>query len=217
MSTCLYLVPHGTTDEDLSNSHRLQGRQQDPPLSHVGIRQARLTRDLLAIRAIDACYSSPMRRATQTANIIAAPHERPIQPVADLTECDTGHWEGLDLEAIGKFEEADYRRFLADPGNFPFPGGESFAAVRRRASAAITDISRKHPGGAVLVVSHTVVLRLFLAGVLGMGLVSSLQLDSCGISLVEHDGQHGTLVTLNATFHVQGADSHCDDRFAATR
>lgn len=217
MSTRLYLVPHATTDEDLSNSHRLQGRQQDPPLSHVGIRQARLTRDFLAIRAIDACYSSPMRRATQTANIIAAAHERPVQPMADVTECDTGHWEGLDLEAIGKFEEADYRRFLADPGNFPFPGGESFADVRRRASAAIADISKRHPAAMVLVVSHTVVLRLVLAGILGMGLVSSLQLDNCGISVVEHDGKQATLITLNAIFHVQGAESRCDDRLAATR
>ena len=73
MRTILYLLRHGATEANLAHPPRLQGRRLDPPLAKLGVRQAEATRDFLAIRPIDHCYSSPLRRAMQTASIVAAP------------------------------------------------------------------------------------------------------------------------------------------------
>src|SRR5437879_1666623 len=74
MKTILYLIRHGATEANLAQPPLLQGRRHNPPLARVGIRQAEATRDFLAIRPIDCCYSSPLLRAVQTAAIVAAPH-----------------------------------------------------------------------------------------------------------------------------------------------
>ena len=66
MRTILYLLRHGATEANLAKPARLQGRRLDPPLAKLGVRQAEATRDFLAIRPIDQCYSSPLRRAMQT-------------------------------------------------------------------------------------------------------------------------------------------------------
>ena len=67
MKTVLYLLRHGATEANLMTPPKLQGRGQNLPLARLGIRQAEATRDFLAIRPIDRCYSSPMLRALQTA------------------------------------------------------------------------------------------------------------------------------------------------------
>ena len=114
MHTTVYLIRHAATAANLAIPNRLQGRRTDPPLAPFGICQAEATRDLLAGRRIHACYSSPLRRALETANVIAAPHRLIPMPVADLIECDIGEWEGLDWETI-KIRDAEiYRRYMAD-------------------------------------------------------------------------------------------------------
>jgi broad specificity phosphatase PhoE len=74
MKTVLYLIHHGATEGSLAQPPLLQGRRQNPPLAPVGIRQAEATRDFLAIRPVEHCYSSPLQPAVQTATIVAAPH-----------------------------------------------------------------------------------------------------------------------------------------------
>ncbi len=66
MKTTLYLIRHAEPEVSFT--------QSDPPLTRLGIRQAEVTRDFLAVRPVDHCYSSPTRRAMQTAAIIAAPY-----------------------------------------------------------------------------------------------------------------------------------------------
>jgi broad specificity phosphatase PhoE len=113
--TVLYLIRHGATEANLARPNRLQGRRHDPPLARLGVRQAEATRDFLAIRPIDHCYSSPLLGAVQTAAIVAAPHGLSPQPLEALTECDVGRWEGLDWQAVRYPDAEGYRRFHADP------------------------------------------------------------------------------------------------------
>src|SRR5438067_13118826 len=125
MPTTLYLIRHAATAANLATPARLQGRRSDPPLVPAGVRQAEATRDLLAAQPIHACYCSPLRRAVQTAEIIAAPHRLTPAPLADLTECDVGDWEGLDWGTVRDRDPDTYRRYMADPAAVPYPGGES--------------------------------------------------------------------------------------------
>jgi broad specificity phosphatase PhoE len=206
MKTTLYLLRHGATEANLASPARLQGRRHNPPLARLGIRQAEATRDFLAVRPIDHCYSSPLMRALQTATIVAAPHGLSPQPLESLTECDVGRWEGLDWQAIRYLHADDYQRFMSNPAQHGYPGGETFADVYQRASATIEDLLQRHAGHAILVVAHHVVNRTYLAGLLGLtpDLARQVTLHNCGISVVVREGDDTSVSTLNAAFHLQG-------------
>jgi broad specificity phosphatase PhoE len=206
MRTTLYLLRHAATEANLAKPARLQGCRHDPPLAPLGLRQAAATRDFLAVRPVHACYCSPLRRAVQTAAVVAAPHGLAPRPLDALTECDVGGWEGLDWDTIRARDPEAYRQYMADPAAFAYPGGESFADAHRRAAAAFDRLLRDHAGQALLVVSHHVVNRTYLAGLLGLPLRQARQviLDNCGISVVTCEGGRAAVSTLNAAFHLQG-------------
>jgi broad specificity phosphatase PhoE len=204
--TTLYLIRHGATEANLARPARLQGRRHDPPLARLGVRQSEATRDFLGILPIDACYCSPLLRAVQTAVIVAAPHGLAPLPLAALTECDVGRWEGLDWETIRAQDAENYHRFHAHPGDFGYPDGESFGDVFDRAAPALNELLERHAGQTVLVVAHHVVNRTYLAGLLGLSPNNARQvsLDNCGVSVVVRDGDKRSVATLNAAFHLQG-------------
>jgi broad specificity phosphatase PhoE len=204
--TLLYLVRHGATEANLAEPPRLQGRRDDAPLAPLGVRQAEATRDFLAIRPIDHCYCSPLRRAVQTARIVAGPHGRDPEPVEAFTEWDVGEWEGLDWPTIRSRDSEAYWRLLARPEEFSYPGGEAFADVQTRVAPALESLLAKHPGEALLIVGHHLVNRTYLASLLGLTPKKAQQviLDHCGISVLVHEGGATTVGTLNAAFHLQG-------------
>jgi phosphoserine phosphatase len=205
-TTTLYLLRHAATEANLANPPRLQGRKHNPPLARLGVRQAEATRDFLAVRPIDVCYCSPLLRAMQTAKIVAEPHG--ITPIAvpELIECHVGRWENMDWQEIRWFDADAYRQFMHDPGRFGYPGGENFQEVEARASAAIENILARDEGRDILVVSHHVVNRIYLSGLLGLPLDQARQvsLDNCGISVVTRENDQTSVSMLNAAFHLQG-------------
>jgi broad specificity phosphatase PhoE len=206
MKTTLYLIRHAATEGNLVEPERLHGRRHNPPLGRLGVRQAELTRDFLAVRPIDYCYCSPMLHAIQTASIIAAPHGLSPTPLEDLLECDIGTWEGLDWPAIRYLDADGYRRYLAAPDKFAYPNGESFAAAQGRITAVLEDLLRRHAGHGILVVAHDLAHRIYLAGLLGVPYDQALQLkvDPCGISVIVREDEQTTVTTLNAAFHLHG-------------
>ena len=206
MKTTMYLIRHGATEANLAQPARLQGRRHNPPLARLGVRQAELTRDFLAVRPVDHCYCSPLLRAVQTASILAAPHGLSPLPLESLTDCDMGSWEGLDWPTIRYLDADGYRRFVAGPAQHGYPGGEAFDQVQGRVTAALEDLLTRHAGQAILVVAHHDINRIYLAGVLGLSPEQSrqVQLDNCGVSVVVREDGATTVGTLNAAFHLQG-------------
>jgi broad specificity phosphatase PhoE len=202
----LILVRHGATEANLARPPRLQGRRSDLPLAGLGVRQAEAVRDLLAARAIDACYCSPLLRAAQTASIITRPHGLAPIPLEALTECDVGRWEGLDWETIRRLDPGGFDRFHADPAASGYPGGESFAQVVERAGPVLDRLLDSQDANCILVVSHHVVLRTYLAGLLGLppARAREVVLSNCGISVVTRRCAETTVVVLDDTLHLRG-------------
>jgi broad specificity phosphatase PhoE len=200
----LILVRHGATEANLARPPRLQGRRSDPPLAPLGVRQAEVARDLLAAQPFDACYCSPLFRAAQTASIIARPHGLSPIPLEVLTECDVGRWEGLDWDAVRRLDPDGHDRFQADPAAHGYPGGESFAQVDGRAGPGLDGLLSRPNARCILVVSHHVVLRTYLAGFLGLPLARAREvvLSNCGVSIVIREGAGSNVVVLDDTRHL---------------
>src|SRR5581483_2208896 len=95
--TTLLLSRHGETD--WNREGRWQG-WADPPLNEVGREQARALAETLRTTAFDAVYSSDLRRAHETARIVAAPHGVAVVTGPGLREIDVGSWSGLTRAEI---------------------------------------------------------------------------------------------------------------------
>jgi probable phosphoglycerate mutase len=137
--TTILLARHGETD--WNRERRLQG-SSDTKLNELGRSQARELAATLADVDLTAVYSSDLRRARETAEIVAASKGLTVHVDRDLRERSFGRWEGLTRGEIAK----------------RFPGldhdGENDEEVRRRVLAAVRRIVEAHPGSQVLVVSH---------------------------------------------------------------
>jgi broad specificity phosphatase PhoE len=147
--TRVYLARHGESDWNVEN--RFQGRI-DRPLTRLGRQQAATLAGALADTPVDAIYTSPLRRARETAEIVAA--RRGLEPVAvaDLQEIDVGGWAGLSRgEVESRFPEA-FSRWVG--GGDGWEDGESYPQMAARVLRAVRRIAADHPDGRVLVVSH---------------------------------------------------------------
>jgi probable phosphoglycerate mutase len=159
-TTHLYLVRHGQTEWNVEN--RLQGFH-DSPLTGLGERQAMWLGDAFRDKPLDVIYSSSSRRASRTAELIRGDKPIAITQSDMLKEINLGVWEGLTQEeAKAAYPEA-FEHFLKDPARFRVPGSESYDEVSQRAVTKVTEIIAAHPGEHILVVAHTVVVKLLMA------------------------------------------------------
>ena len=165
--TKLYLIRHGATKQNESRPLVLQGNRIDGPLSQTGAQQAARVAGILSNVRLSRVYSSPLRRARQTAESIAKPHALPVETVRPIHEVDVGNWEGLAWSQIMEDDPDRYARFMADPGGVPYLGGESYGDVLRRAKPAMLELLKRHDGESIAVVAHNVVNRVLLADLLG--------------------------------------------------
>ena len=163
--TTIYLARHGESDWNAAN--RFQGLS-DRPLTARGRRQAEaLAAELATVPALSVIYSSPLRRALETAAVVGDRIGLDTVAVEDLREVDVGAWTGLTrFEAQARFPDA-FRRWL--DGDEGWEDGESYADMASRVLAAIHQIAEAHPEDELLVVSHGGPLRVIQAAAVGMG------------------------------------------------
>ncbi|MEZ6116269.1 MAG: histidine phosphatase family protein [Pirellulaceae bacterium] len=178
----LYLVRHGATENNLADPPVLQGRGIDGPLASVGIEQAESAERALAGFAIDRIYSSPLRRARQTAELIARPHGLDVTTVDEITEVDVGQWEGGSWKHIQANEPDAYRQFVEFPDTVGYKQGESLNQVRDRTVPALMSLLETNLSRRIVVVAHNVVNRVFVAHALGLPMreARTLAQDNCG-------------------------------------
>jgi len=158
-ATITLLLRHGQTP--LSAERRFAG-VGDIELTETGVRQAKLAGERLAARGgVDVIVTSPLRRARQTAEEVAAATGAPVEEDEDLRETDFGAWEGLTFTEAQRRWPEEVAAWLADPAAAP-PGGESFAAVATRVTAARERLMAAHLRQTVLVVSHVTPIKTLL-------------------------------------------------------
>jgi len=146
---------------------RVLGRL-DIGLSTVGEKQAELLAAALAAERPAALYVSPIRRAVETAERIGAALD--LEPRVDprLRELDFGDADGLTYEEVQERWPDVFETWMRAPTQVRFPGGESFAGLKRRAVAAVAEIVAAHDDETAVVVAHAGVIRAVLVDWLSM-------------------------------------------------
>jgi len=199
--TEIILVRHGETEWNVANIFR--GRT-DIELNETGIRQAKLLAEHLSKVKIDAIYSSPLKRALKTAEIIASYHNLDVDIAPDLTDFNFGNWQGLSHQEVkDKYKEL-YTEWINHPDRVKMPAGESLDGVRKRTMGVVTTVIARY-GGTVVLVSHRVVNKVLICALLGLDNSHfwNIKLDTCGITTFTYGDKQFILTKHNDTSYLK--------------
>jgi broad specificity phosphatase PhoE len=154
----LYLVRHGTTVMNVQNRYR--GRR-DIPLDAQGYQDAVDAARRLSAVGLAAVYTGPLRRTIATAQIIADAAGVPdLRILHGLNNLDYGMWEGMTADEAASYEPEAHALYRTSPMDAVCPQGERLIDAQRRMLAALQLIGSRHPGEAVVAVTHAVMIRL---------------------------------------------------------
>ena len=153
------LARHGRTAYNAT--HRFQGHLP-VPLDATGREQAAELASACADLGLVSLWCSPLLRARQTAEAVAAATGLEPREDARWAETDAGDWTDRSFADVHAQDPDRFAAFVAvDPG-FSFPGGESFAAHQARVADAVADLRDRPQDHPALVVCHGVTIRLAL-------------------------------------------------------
>jgi probable phosphoglycerate mutase len=162
MQSLIVLLRHGEID---TSSPRSFLGQTDVSLNANGIRQAEELGAILSVIPFNRIFSSPLKRAMQTAALASGQPVEAVEPINALTEIQLGCWEGLTVaEVQARFPGAYAQRGL-DLEHFRPQGGESFGDLAARACPALAALATHH-AGPLLIVAHAGVNRVILSHLL---------------------------------------------------
>jgi len=193
--TTILLVRHGETEWNLAEIFR--GRI-DIELNKTGIKQAELLAEYLSKIKIDAIYSSPLKRALKTAEIIAVYHKLDVAITQGLIDFNYGEWQGLSHQQVkDKYKEL-YAAWINYPERVKIPSGESLEDVSERAIGVINNVVTRYKETVVLV-SHRVVNKVLICALLGLGNSHfwNIKQDPCGTTTFTYEKERFILTKHN--------------------
>jgi probable phosphoglycerate mutase len=202
--TFFILVRHGQTE--WNRVERFRGHL-DVPLNATGLAQAEATGKRVAAEwHPTVIYSSPLSRALRTAEAIAKHFAISVQVHPGLVDIDYGEWHGLTPDEARQRWYEQVENWYHHPELACIPGGETLTDLRARLMRAISELTVQHAGQTILLVGHTVVNRIILLGVLGLGndRFWRIKQDTCAINVFEAEQGDYTLWSLNDVCHLRG-------------
>lgn len=202
--TLVLFVRHGQTG---TTGKILPGRARGLHLADTGVAQAERAAERIKGLAdargdgsgIAAVYASPMERAQETARPIARAVGRRVRTDVGLNECDFGEWTGKRLANLRKRPE--WRAVQSYPSGFRFPKGESFSEMQTRMTGAVAALVQRHPGAAIVAVSHADTIKAALNDALGSHLdqFQRIVVSPCSISAVLYTAGGPIVLASNST------------------
>ena len=192
----LLLIRHG--ENDYSKTGRLAGRMPGVHLNERGRQQAEALGKALANAPITAVYASPLERAMETAEPIAATHGLKVIPAPGLMEANVGEWQGKSIRRLALLK---YWRVVQNaPSRARHPGGESFAETQVRIVSTLDEICASHKERAMLAcVFHSDPIKLAVAHYIGMPLdhFQRLACDTGSVTMLAVSTSSAHLIWLN--------------------
>ena len=195
--TLVLLVRHAVT---ATTGVKLPGRAHGLPLSDQGRLQADAVAGRIAkLPKVAAIYASPLERARETAAPIAEARGLIVRIEGDLADLDIGQWTGLSLKQASK--RAEWPIIQRHPSGFRFPGGESFTEMQARMASAVARFVNRHPGRAVVAVSHADPIKALVAHTMGtpLDLFQRIVIGPASITAIVYRASGPMLLTVNST------------------
>ncbi len=203
MQTTIYLIRHG---ECAGNKEGLFRGRFDFPLNENGFMQAKsLTTELEDI-LFDAVYTSPLKRALQTAEALC--RNRKIEATINeaFNNIFLGKWEGKPKNEIATLFPNEFRLWRTQPEKLKMEGTETLAEVQHRSVKELALLTKKHAGKHFALVTHRAVLKPLIAGILGISepYFWKLHPETASYSIIEHSSERGfSLAMFNQTKHLK--------------
>jgi probable phosphoglycerate mutase len=193
----LYLLRHA--DVEYFDAAGRAHRPETVPLTALGLQQARAAALALADVPFDRAITSGLVRTEQTARVILAGRDVPLECEPRFREIETGRmreWAGAAPEQVQRVILGALPADLHPEATFL--AGETFASLAARAGAALAELLARQDWQTLLMVAHGIVNRLVLLRLLGapLGALGKLEQDACCINLVEFDASGTPLVRL---------------------
>ena len=200
--TRLLLIRHGLSTWNVAG--RIQG-QADPPLDDIGREQAhKLARRLLEDQP-NVLYTSPLRRAMETAEIIGNKLSVPVVIDDRLKEYGVGEIMGLTWQQVVEQYPDLARQWEEASEDVKFPDAEGSGVFRTRVSAAFAELLTQHPDETIGVVAHGGVLGAYLNDLIGLpSRFSPFRFANSSLSIVEVNAVRPRVTLLNDTCHLRG-------------
>lgn len=207
----LILARHGET---VWNVEKIYRGRADVNLDEVGIKQAELLGKYLSNWKLEAIYSSPLKRALDTANIVARYQKIGVHITEGLIDFDYGEWQSLPEQEAKRLYPTLHNEWHNNPHKVKMPGGESLEDVRKRAVAIVNDVLPKYQGS-ILLVSHRVVNKVLICSLLGLDNSHfwNINLDVGGITIFNYVDGRFVLTRHNDTSHLRELQKSVLDDF----
>lgn len=180
----IYMIRHG---QSLANLEcKLQGQKYDTDLTSQGQSQAASAALKLVNKNIEIIYTSPLKRAIQTAEIISQKLKTPLGVDKSLIETDHGDWCYLTDDEIKLRWPEMYQLWQTNPSQVIFPNGEDFA--NQTAKRIIDWWQALDKNKNTVIVSHENIMQIIITHILGQ------TLDH----IWEHRLKNGDVICLNS-------------------
>ena len=206
--TTVILIRHGETTWNLEG--KCQG-QLDSPLTGKGIQQAKAVAARLQDGEFTHIHASDLGRAWNTAGHIAAATGRPLVADPRLRERNFGIFHGLDKAAMQEKYPEEFRAYASGDSDYVIPKGESLRQLSARSLACVQEVSAKHAGQRLVMVSHGGVLGEIFKHVLGLPIQTRrpFRIVNASLNVISLDRGRWVIESLGDVGHLRripGAD-----------
>jgi probable phosphoglycerate mutase len=194
--TTFLLIRHAAHDRVNST---LCGRMPTVRLGAQGQQQAQRLAERLAALPIAAVVSSPLERALETAQPLAARLGLEAARNEGFAEIDFGEWTGQRFDDLAG--NAAWQHWNSYRSSAPLPNGGLMIQVQARSVAALVELQRQYPDRMVAVVSHSDVIKAAVAHCLGapLDLFQRIEISPASVSVVALHDWGAQVLRLNDT------------------
>ena len=201
MSKIVYIARHGQTD--WNREKRFQGHY-DIPLNDTGREQARALAGVLQNKGIGQIYTSPKKRAVETAEIVNRSLKKKLDIIEHLREISHGIYDGMTLDEVYSKHTDDIKKWREDRINIAPPEGESIRECAERVIPVYDSLVEQSGDKTILIISHMVVTKSLLIHCLDVPMETFWRFDqgSTALNRVRYTKNGAVVDLLNFTGHI---------------